>query len=213
MGGRGSSSGGGGGARGVNPANIVSVEAMTSKRENNAPEVDAALSVLRDVHNDYGVDVNDLQVATLKGRDAVDTMGYFDWGGNVAINKNLFDNAKMDSSYDDCVKSGYHPQRGKKSGMAAVIAHEMGHKLTAEAGVKSGRGSWALEDTAKAIVHEAAKRMGTRRVVDMRGKISGYARSNNSEAVAEAFADVYCNGSRARKISKTIVDILKSYYS
>ena len=47
----------------------------------------------------------------------------------------------------------------------------------------------------------------------MAGKISGYARYNYSETIAEASADVYCNGGRASKASRAIMteikDILK----
>ena len=32
-----------------------------------------------------------------------------------------------------------------------------------------------------------------------------------AEALAEAFADVYCNGSKASKESKAIVDVMNSY--
>ena len=45
----------------------------------------------------------------------------------------------------------------------------------------------------------------------MASKISGYAKTNPAETVAEAFCDVYCNGSKARKESKAIVNVIDGY--
>lgn len=45
----------------------------------------------------------------------------------------------------------------------------------------------------------------------MARQISGYATYNNKEAIAEAVADVYCNGAKAHKESKAIVGIIKKY--
>ena len=42
-------------------------------------------------------------------------------------------------------------------------------------------------------------------------KISRYATDSNAECVAEAFADVYCNGSKAKAESRTVVSVLKKY--
>jgi len=59
---------------------------------------------------------------------------------------------------------------------------------------------------------DTTKRIGVK-VNLMAGKISGYARYNYSETIAEASADVYCNGGRASKASRAIMteikDILK----
>lgn len=40
--------------------------------------------------------------------------------------------------------------------------------------------------------------------------ISKYARSNYSETIAEASADVFCNGSKASKASRAIMSEVKS---
>ena len=58
---------------------------------------------------------------------------------------------------------------------------------------------------------EAKKRLGAKSVDSVRSKISGYGKSSNAEAVAEAFADVYCNGKKASKESQTVVNILSEY--
>lgn len=45
----------------------------------------------------------------------------------------------------------------------------------------------------------------------MASKISGYATHSNAEAVAEAIADVYCNGKKAKSESKAIVNVMNKY--
>ena len=45
---------------------------------------------------------------------------------------------------------------------------------------------------------------------NMAGHISQYARTNYSETIAEASADVYCNGKKASKASKAIMNEVRS---
>ena len=154
-GGRGSSSSGGGrfgkgGGRGVE---ILSTTSMVSAREGKGAEVDQALQVARDIQNQYGINVEDLQIATLGGKDQ-GTMAYYDANGNLAYNESYFDAQKMNGVYDATVNSGFHPSRGNKTGIEAVVSHEMGH----------------------------------------------------------AFADVFCNGSKASKESQAIVNVMNSYF-
>lgn len=215
MGGRGSSSSGGGagGGRtgGLNPKDIVSTTSLISARERLQAEVDQTLTVGRDVYEQYGVAPN-YDIATLKGK-GISTMAYYDANGNLAINKAYFDAKKMNDAYDRCVKSGFHPSRGDKTGLEAVTSHEMGHMLTDEIGKKLGLGSWQVDRVSTDIVKQASKKAGygnqTRKFIS---KISGYAKQDYAEAVAEAFADVYCNGKKARKESSAIVDVLNSYF-
>lgn len=211
MGGRGSGSSGGGATGGLNPNDIISVTSLISDRERHQEEVDATLTVLRAVHEKYGVEVEDAQIAVLKGR-GLTTLAYYDAEGNLAINQNFFNSARMDQSYDDCVKSGFHPSRGNKSGIEAVVAHEMGHRLTDMAGVNAGKGTWQLDSVAHDIVYRASRAAGYKNMDAFVAKISGYARQNRAEAVAEAFADVYCNGARARRESRAIVAELDKYF-
>ena len=42
-------------------------------------------------------------------------------------------------------------------------------------------------------------------------QISGYAQKNYAECVAEAVADYYCNGKKASKASRLIMDELRAY--
>lgn len=214
--GRGSSSGGGGGGGGgtggLNPNDIISTTSLVSLRESQKAEVDQALRVAYDIQRQYGVNVEDLRVATLKPKAAT-TMAYYDQGDNLAINKNYFNSARMNKAYDKCVKSGFHPSRGNKTGIEAVTAHEMGHKLTNEVAKKQNLGSWELDKAANGIVKQAAKETGygnsTRKFA---AKISGYGKQSHAEAVAEAFSDVYCNGSKASKESKAVVKVLNGYF-
>ena len=213
MGGRGASSSGGGIGGGTTggKVNVISTTSMLSARHTMQKEVDQALTVARDVLDRYGVNVEDLQIAKLgKGDNAI---AYYDAGGNLAYNEAFFNAKNMNTSYDAMAKSGFHPSRGKKTGIEAVVAHEMGHALTDEIAKKKGYGSWQLDRASTDIVKQASKNAGygnsTRKFIS---KISGYASSSHAEALAEAFADVYCNGKKAKKESTAIVDIMNSYF-
>lgn len=211
MGGRGASSGGNGGFTGgnssLNPADIVSTTSLVSAREGKQQEVDETLAVFRDVADEYGYVVDDIQIATLKGKGA-STMAYYD-GQNIAVNKTYFDKAKMESAYEKCVEQGFHPSKGNKTALQAVASHELGHALTdaVESKMSSVKG-----DRAIAILNEAksqGKFKGS--LGDMAGRISGYAKYNPREAIAEAFSDVYCNGKSATKESIAIVNVMNKY--
>lgn len=212
MGGRGASGGGReGGGGGLDPGNIVSISSLISERETKQELVDQTLKVLREMNDNYGSTVNEVELAVIKGKDGASVMGYCD-GENIGINNRFFSD-KMETAYDDCVKAGFHPGRGDKSAIEAVVAHEFGHKLSADVGKILGRGGTTVTHAgADYIVNEALKAVrgtnGVRGVVQLARKISRYATSSNAEAVAEAVADVYCNGSRAKRESKAIVDVI-----
>lgn len=210
MGGRGASSGGSGWTGGnstLNPADIVSTTSLVSAREGKRQEVDETLQAFKDVADQYGYIIDDIQLATLKG-DGASTLAYYD-GSNIAMNVSYFNKAKMESAYARCVQDGFHPSQGNKTALQAVASHELGHALTDAVGAKMG----AIKgDTANAILKEAKKAgkfSGT--TADMAGKISGYAKFNPRECIAEAFADVYCNGGKAHKESQAIVNVMNKY--
>lgn len=215
-GGRGSSSSGGKGqfgkGGGLNSGNIVSTSPLISARnEGYRDEVDQVLTVAKQIQDEYGVNL-DYDLATLKGKDALDTLGYYD-GKNLAINKNYMNVDKMNETYDKSVNSGYHPSRGNKSGLEAVTSHEMGHFLTDEIGKKMGLKSWDLDKVSDTVLKQASKNAGYKNGIHkLASKISGYASTSKAEALAEAFADVYCNGSKAKKESKAVVDVMNSYF-
>ena len=208
FGGRGSASGGG--TTGGGSTKVLSTESLLSA-SGKTTEINQVMDAVKAVADDYGVNLYDMRVATLD-KKSQGTMAYYDNSGNLAVNKNYFDSKKMDGAYDDCVKEGYHPKRGNKSGLEAVSAHELGHALSEEVGRKLGYGDWQLDKASNKIISEAKKQGGFKSVGAIRKGISGYAQKNNAEAIAEAFADVYCNGNKAKKASKAVVDVLNSYF-
>lgn len=210
FGGRGSSSGGGGGGAtgGLNPKDIVSTASLLSA-EGKTREINQTMNAVKKVADDYGINLNDIQIATLTGRGA-STMAYYDTSGNLAVNKAYFDTKKMNDAYDRCVDQKFHPSRGKYSGLEAVASHELGHRLTEEIGRKMGLGDWQLDKASSKVMKEAAKQLGTK-VGSVSKGISKYGQKNHAEALAEAFADVYCNGKKASKESRAVVDIMNGY--
>jgi hypothetical protein len=212
MGGRGASSGRESGGGGVNPGDIKDVKSFMSERGHY--DADNALQVFKDVQEEYGYVVDDIQIATLTG-DGASVLAYYD-GFNVAFNQSYLKGETMEKAYEACVKSGYHPPNGTKTALQAVTAHELGHGLTDAVGVKTGLPALGpkgrrIDAAATNIVNEARKSTKHRGVVQMASKISRYATSSNAEAVAEAFSDVYCNGKKARAESRAIVDVVNKY--
>lgn len=125
------------------------------------------------------------------------------YGDNTLyMNQKYIKNANLTEAMQAAAKSGFHPSIGNKKGTEAVAAHEIGHRLGQIAAQKAGISE-------KEIVARAGKKVGIR-TNNMAGHISGYARSNYSETIAEASADVYCNGSKASKASRAIMSEVKS---
>ena len=186
--------------KGVNPANISNVQNLISQRETKQSEVDQTLTVLRDMQNEYGVNV-DTFTANVGGADA-GVLAFCDGNGDITINTSYFNTKKMDNAMKDCVDSEWHPSLGNKSGIESVVAHEFGHTLTHKAGIKMGE--YDMDKISTIIVKEARKITGDRGVVIMARKISRYATSSNAEAIAEAVCDCYCNGNKAKAQSIAI---------
>lgn len=215
MGGRGASAGGrAGGGGGLNPGDIVSTKSFMSERGALNYSADDALQVFKDVQEQYGYVVQDIEIAELQGK-GMSVLAYYD-GSNVAFNQAYLKGENMTKAYDACVASGFHPSRGNKTALQAVTAHELGHGLTDAVGAKMGLPALGpkgrrIDAAATAIVNEARKSTGHRGVVQMARKISTYATHSNTEAIAEAFADVYCNGKKARSESRAIVDVMNKY--
>lgn len=209
FGGRGAGSGGGV-TGGLDSNDIVSRDSLISQRGEKRQEVDDVLNVLRDARDQYGAILTDVQTAVMTP-EGQSTMAFYDADGNVAINQNYFDEARIAGAYDENVASGFHPSRGNKSAIEAVTAHEVGHKITEMAGENAGYGSWALDRVANEVVKNASRATGQKHD-DLRKSISGYAMANNAETLAEAFADVYCNGNKASNASRAIVTELNKYF-
>ena len=212
FGGRGtdSSSGRYGGGAGLKESDIVDTRELVTTRAEHQAETDELLGTARDFRDKYGDDgiTEELQLATLKP-SAQTAMAYCDSNGNIAFNETYFDKKKLTTAYDACVKSGFHPGRGNKTAVQAVAAHELGHHINNKLAARLGKDSDAL---ATEICNAARKQTKHRGVVQMENKISRYASSNNKEAIAEAMADVYCNGKKAKRESIAIVNVIDSYY-
>ena len=199
------------GGGGINPGDIAETQELLTLRGAKPTEVGDVLNVSKTIADEYGVTVGEFDLATLKGRKAGSAMAYSD-GTNIGFNSKYFDAAKMDTAMDNCIAAGWHPGRGNKSGIESVAAHEYGHVLTEIAGRKMGiSGIDSIDQAATRIVTEARKLTSHRGVVQLARAISGYATTTNAEAVAEAFADVYCNGRNARFESRAIINTLKKY--
>lgn len=211
FGGRGASSGGGGGGTGgVSSSDILNTRSLISERESQQALVDETLAVFDEVYNEYGTQVEDIHLATMK--PGAGALAYYDSDDNIAINEKYFNSKTMGQAYADSVASGFHPSNGNKTALQAVVAHELGHKLTEQVGAKLGKPGFAhIDATSRSIVSKASKAAGYKDVKSFRAKISGYAKSSNAEAIAEAFSDVFCNGKKARKESQSIMTVIKSY--
>ena len=208
MGGRGSSSGVGRyGGGGVSPNDIISTSDMLSNMSKSPQTVSEFLGVSRDVWNEYGENIGGAFVFA-EMKPGTSAIAYYD-GSNIGLNTRYANASRMNKAYDDCVSDGFHPKRGNKTGAEAVAAHEIGHALTDAAAKKMG--VYSIDEAATRIVTQARKSTSHRGVVQMAAKISRYATHSNAEAVAEAFADVYCNGSKAAAESRAIVATLNGY--
>lgn len=191
----------------LNPNNVKNRRDLIGQRGKMENEVDSVLNVGKNVKEEYGDQIGNYQLADIGGKDA-NTLAFYD-GSNIVMNSKYFNEKAMNSAYDDSVKSGFHPSRGKKSGLEAVAAHEFGHELTDSVAKKIGAKS--LDEAATTIVNEARKNTKHKGVVQMAAKISKYATASNAEAIAEAYADTYCNGKKAKAESKAIMKVVNNY--
>lgn len=149
---------------------------------------------------EYGSPVKgmNLHVGTF---DDPSTLGAY--GGNTLfMNEKYVKNANLTEAMQAGAKDGFHPGIGNKTGAEAVASHEIGHRLGQIAAQKAGISE-------KDIVARAAKKVGIK-TENMAGHISKYARSNYGETIAEASADVFCNGKKASKASKAIMAEVKT---
>lgn len=150
---------------------------------------------------EYGDAVKDitLQAATFSDPSVLGAYG----GDTLYMNQKYIKNANLTPTMQAAAESGFHPSIGNRTGAEAVAAHEIGHRI----GEIASRNAGISE---KDIVGRAAKTIGIR-TENMAGHISGYARTNYGETIAEAFADVYCNGKGAARASRAIVTEARKY--
>ena len=199
----------GGGTGGVNPSDILGTNNLLIDTSLDEVTRGQVVKTLKDFQDEYGLDYRNTRIARLKPK--ANALAYYD-GDGIAINSSYLNSDKMNDAMKKCAESGFHPPMGNKSGMEAVVSHELGHALTDMVGVKMGNQSWVdFDKTSTAIVNEARKQTKHRGVVQMASKISGYATHSNAEAIAEAISDCYCNGKKARAESKAIKSVVDKY--
>ena len=198
-----------GGTGGVKPGDILGTSNLLIDTKLDEVTRLQVSRTLKDFQDEYGLEYANTRIARLKSSS--DALAYYD-GAGIAINSSYLNSERMNNAMKQSAESGFHPSMGNKTGMEAVVAHELGHSLTDMVGVKMGnRQFFDIDKTATAIVNEARKQTKHRGVVQMASKISGYATHSNAEAVAEAMSDVYCNGKKARAESRAIVDVMNKY--
>ena len=124
------------------------------------------------------------------------------YGDNTLyMNEKFAQNKNLTAAMQSAAANGFHPSIGNKTGAEAVAAHELSHMLGERAAAKAGISQ-------QEIVARAAQRTKMK-TENMAGKISTYARYNYAETIAEAGADVFCNGSKASRASKAIMREIK----
>ena len=139
-----------------------------------------------------------LSVATFSDPSVLGAYG----GDTLYMNEKYVKNANLTQAMQIGAEAGFHPGIGNKTGAEAVAAHEIGHRLGEIAAQKANISE-------KDIVARAAKKVKLK-TANMAGHISQYARSNYGETIAEASADVFCNGEKASRVSKAIMSEVKS---
>lgn len=149
---------------------------------------------------EYGSAVKDMNLHVATFSDAT-TLGAYG-GDTLYMNQKYIRNKNLTEAMKNAEASGFHPSIGNKTGAEAVAAHEIGHRLGEKAAAKAGISE-------QDIVGRAAKKVGIK-TENMAGFISKYARSNYSETIAEASADVFCNGKNANKVSRAIMKEVKT---
>ena len=145
-------------------------------------------------------------------------------GSAITFNPKYYtDKTAIEKALRDCTESGWWC---KGSNVASIGAHETGHAvehLLIELN-KTYQYSWERVDAwnssteAKSIVHEAMQNIkktpwGKGKVKkDLIASISGYAASDASETMAEAFGDIIANGTNASPFSQEIYRVTQQRY-
>ena len=102
--------------------------------------------------------------------------------------------------------SGFHPAN---TSYKDILVHECGHVLdNVTGGEKYG------QDLVNNLFEQAQKNLGytNAQMTNQVMHVSKYATQSKKELWAEAFADVYCNGSKAHPLSQELVKLWKEQY-
>ena len=195
----------GGITSGVNPNDIKGTTNLLIDTDLDEITRGEVTRTLKDFQDKYGLEYNNTRIANMKPGTGV--LAYYD-GEGIAINNEYLNSDTMNAVYKKSVESGFHPSNGSKTGMEAVVSHELGHAVN---GIIADRMGTSLDASADRIVNEAMKNTKHKSVSTFQSKISGYAKQNYAETVAEAMADCYCNGKKARSESKAIQKVVDKY--
>ena len=190
---------------GVNPNDIKGTTNLLIDTDLDEITRGEVTRTLKDFQDKYNLDYNNTRIANMKPGTGV--LAYYD-GEGIAINNEYLNSDTMNAVYKKSVESGFHPSNGSKTGMEAVVSHELGHAVN---GIIADRMGISLDASADIIVNEAMKNTKHKIVSTFQSKISGYAKQNYAETVAEAMADCYCNGKKARSESKAIQKVVDKY--
>lgn len=144
------------------------------------------------------------------------------YDGSIRVNSHKFDDAsKIAQSYAYDLKRQFHVQN---TSTHDIVVHEFGHQLERALiakGVKNGSipwydgvRQWSSCTQAKKVIHDAffnsKNAYGSKvKIADAIAKVSGYAKTNRSETLAECVTDYYRNGNNATPLSKAVWQILK----
>ena len=170
---------------GVNPNDIKGTTNLLIDTDLDEITRGEVTRTLKDFQDKYGLEYNNTRIANMKPGTGV--LAYYD-GEGIAINNEYLNSDTMNAVYKKCVESGFHPSNGSKTGMEAVVSHELGHAVN---GIIADRMGISLDASADRIVNEAMKNTKHKSVSTFQSKISGYAKQSYAETVAEAMADCY----------------------
>lgn len=203
--GRGSSKAGGGGGGGMLDKNTsVSVKSshpLTDAIPKGGGGFANEIMNTRDAfEREYGSVIKNLNLS-LASFNQKDVLGAY--GDNTLyMNETYSKNKNLTSAMQSAARNGFHPNIGNRTGAEAVAAHELGHRLGEMAAKKAGI------DQAE-IVKRAGQKIRLKQA-SLGSNISKYATYNYLETIAEASADVFCNGTKAAKASRAIMAEIKA---
>lgn len=146
-------------------------------------------------------------------------------GNSITFNPFYYDSRReVINSINKMTAIGWWP---KNTSVASIGAHEVGHAINYDLLCKNPTYinqiqivlDWNDQDTAKRIVSQACKEVKKtpygkgKRNAELRRAQSGYGASLDAEAIAEAYADEYANGTSANPLSLKIIEIIDNLFT
>lgn len=205
----------------VRRRDIVSMSPLNSNTLRNAGEglneaVGKAWDAAKRQWAKYGLQGNEIDMYVAEMKPNSNVLGFCITGsanpdevGRVAINRDFLN---LDNDvYDISAKAGHNADRGNKSAVEMVFAHEFGHRMVMA--IAKDRGI-SDNQAAEQIVTQAMRRAGIRNGwKNAAGKISKYAQQDQHEAISEAMASYYAHGQNAsafaRGVEATIREMMR----